>query len=207
MRYLTPFCAATLLLATSVSADTLNWNTLSVGYTKANIKLDAADFGNSKRFKPDGWQVQGSYLLTEQLYLRGRHDRVSGDLLNTGITLEQSWLSLGMRRQVTLGLDTFFEGGYAKSTSSTNTLFMDDIAIRFRDSGSGYQLGAGVRYLAKPELEFGVALRHINVSTEDSSSLAELSAAYSISAQLGLFTNLLVNSDGSMFAVGARFQF
>ena len=207
MRFQYLICTAGLLLASSATADTISWNSFSAGYAKANIKLDAADFGDRSRFKPDGWQLQGSYLLTEQLYLRGRYDRVTGDLLNVRVKSEQSWVSLGLRQQVMSGMDTFFEGGYAKESASSDILFMDDIALRFRDSGSGYQLGAGVRYLATPELELGAALRHVNVSGLDSSTLAELHASYRLNTQFALYSNFLFDSDASILGVGLSFHF
>lgn len=207
MRHLPVICAASLLMASSLSADTINWNSLSAGYAKANIKLDAADFGDRSRFKPDGWQLQGSYLLTEQLYLRGRYDRVTGNLFNTNVKSEQSWLSLGLRQQVMPGLDAFFEGGYAKELASSGIIFMDDIAIRIRESGSGYQVGAGFRYLATTELELAAAVRHVNVSGSSSSTLGELSASFQLSPQFALYGNFLFDSDASILGVGASFRF
>lgn len=207
MRYHSLLCAASLVLTGAVAADTIQWNTLSAGYAKANIKLDAADFGERSRFKPDGWQLQGSYLLSDQLYLRGRYDRVNGDLLNVKVTSEQSWLSLGLRQQVMPGLDTFFEGGYAKEKASADIIFIDDIALRYSDSGSGYQLGAGARYLATPELELGAALRYVNVSGLSGSTLGELSASYAINEQFALYSNLLLDSDASMLGIGVSLRF
>ncbi len=207
MRYHSLLCAASLVLTGAVAADTIQWNTLSAGYAKANIKLDAADFGERSRFKPDGWQLQGSYLLSDQLYLRGRYDRVSGDLLNVKVTSEQSWLSLGLRQQVMPGLDTFFEGGYAKEKASADIIFIDDIALRYSDSGSGYQLGAGARYLATPELELGAALRYVNVSGLSGSTLGELSASYAINEQFALYSNLLLDSDASILGLGVSIRF
>ncbi|MDP4535704.1 outer membrane beta-barrel protein [Alkalimonas collagenimarina] len=209
MQFKLTLCAA-LVAATSAVADSnsdINWNYVSAGYAKANIKLDAADFGERNRFKPDGWQLQGSYLLTERLYLRGRYDRVTGDLLNVSAKSEQSWLSLGLRQQIMPGLDTFFEGGYAKESASSDILFMDDIALRYRDSGSGYQLGAGVRYMATPELELGAALRHINVSGLDSSTLGELNASFRLNTQFAIYGNFLFESDNSLLGVGISYHF
>ena len=207
MRYHTLLCAASLVLTGTVTADTIQWNTVSAGYAKANIKLDAADFGERNRFKPDGWQLQGSYLLSDQLYLGGRYDRVNGDLLNVKVTSEQSWLSLGLRQQVMPGLDTFFEGGYAKEKASADIIFIDDIALRYSDSGSGYQLGAGARYLATPELELGAALRYVNVSGLSGSTLGELSASYAINEQFALYSNLLLDSDASILGLGVSLRF
>jgi opacity protein-like surface antigen len=210
MQFKLSLCVAALVVATSAVADSnsdISWNYLSVGYAKASIKWHQDELGEAQRLKPDGWQLHGSFLLSEHLYVRGRYDRVTDTWFGVNLKAEQSWLSLGLRQQVMPGMDTFFEAGYAKETATSDIAFMDDIAFRVRDSGNGYQLGAGVRYLAAPALELGAAIRHVNVSGVDNSTLGELSARYRLSPQFDLYSNYLFESDGSILGVGVSFHF
>ncbi|MCH8536428.1 MAG: hypothetical protein LAT66_01535 [Alkalimonas sp.] len=204
MQFKLSLCAAVFVTATSVVAESkpdISWNYLSVGYAKASIKWHQDELGETQRLKPDGWQLHGSFLLSEQLYVRGRYDRVTDTWFGVNLKAEQSWLSLGLRQQVMPGMDTFFEAGYAKHTTTS------ELAFRDRNSGNGYQLGAGVRYLAAPALELGAAIRHVNVSGVDNTTLGELSARYRLSQQFDLYSNYLFESDGSILGVGVSFHF
>lgn len=201
-------CAVALLMAGSVAAESsISWNYVSAGYAKASIKLDPAEMPNDSRLKPDGFQLHGSFLLSEQLYVRGRFDRLTDNWHGVNVKAEQSWLSLGLRQQVMPGIDAFFEGGYAKEKTSSGVIFMDDIAVRISDSSNGYQLGAGFRYLATPALELGAAVRYVDVSGVDNSTLGELSGRYRVSPQFDVYGNYLFESDVSVLGVGISFHF
>lgn len=197
-------CAAALLMAGSVTADSsISWNYVSAGYAKASIKLDP----NESRLKPDGFQLHGSFLLSEQLYVRGRFDRLTDNWNGVSVKAEQSWLSLGLRQQVMPGIDAFFEGGYAKEKASSGVVFIDDIAFLISDSSNGFQLGAGFRYMATAALELGAAVRYANVSDSSGITLGELSGRYRLNQNFDLYANYLFESDSSLLGVGISYHF
>ncbi|MEE2025481.1 outer membrane beta-barrel protein [Alkalimonas mucilaginosa] len=204
MRCKQALCATLFLMASGVAAANtadISWNYVSAGYAKASIKTDA------DRLKPDGWQLQGSFLLNEYLYVRARHDRVTDIWQDVSIKAEQSWLSLGLRRPSLPGVDAFFEAGYASAKTSTGVVFVDDVAFRINDSSNGYQLAAGFRYQATPALELGIALRHVDLSGQDRSNLGELSGRYRLNHQIDLYSDYVFDSDDSIWGLGISVRF
>lgn len=214
MRCKQAFCATLFLMASGAAAANtadISWNYVSAGYAKASIKTDG------DRLKPDGWQLHGSFLLNEYLYVRARHDRVTDIWQDASISIdirqdvsiksEQSWLSLGLRRPSLPGVDAFFEAGYASAKISTGVIFVDDVAFRLNDSSNGYQLAAGFRYQATPELELGIALRHVDLSDWDRSNLGELSGRYRLNHQIDFYSDYVFDSDGSIWGLGISVRF
>lgn len=186
-------------LAAQATAPDISWNYVSAGYAQANIK----NISNN-RIKPDGYQVNASYLLSETLYVAASYSDMSGGIVLDdilGMSLETSDFSmrLGMRQAATETIDAFFEAGYARTTVGVKGFE--------RNSSNGFQAGAGFRYRAAPRLELAAAMRYYNGSDIDSATLGDLSARVRLTAMFDLYASYQFDSDVSLLATGVVLNF
>ncbi|KKO46497.1 hypothetical protein WG68_04050 [Arsukibacterium ikkense] len=192
---------STTLLFTGFSANAarpdISWNYLSAGYAKANIKI-ADDF----TIKPDGYQLNASYLLSETLYVRASYFNVSesyrfSDIAGLDLDASEFTLSLGLRQAASANIDAFFEAGYGRSIAG--------ISEFGKENDNGVQAGAGFRYRATPQLELAAALRYSNLG--DSSTFGDISARVRLSSMFDLYAHYLFDSDVSVLAAGVVVNF
>lgn len=181
------------------SASNISWNYVSAGYAQANIK----NISNN-RIKPDGYQVNASFLLSDNLYLAATYTDLSGDIvlddiLGQSLKVSDFSVRLGMRQAATETIDSFFEAGYVRST----------IGVKgFTDNDSnGFQAGAGFRYRATPRIELAAAIRYANGSESDSATFGDLSTKIKLTSMFDLYASYQFDSDQSLLATGVVFNF
>ncbi|MDP5191538.1 outer membrane beta-barrel protein [Rheinheimera baltica] len=183
-------CAA--FTVTAATSPDISWNYLSAGYAKANIKIS-----DGPRFKPDGYQLNGSYLLSNNIYLRGSYFDVT--LSDTGVDLDTSevTLSLGMRDAISHQVDSFFEAGYGRSVAKLNNV---------KETDNGVQASAGFRCRVTADLELDIAARYSDLG-DDEIIYGDLSARYRITPMFDFYASYQFESDVSIFATGVVFNF
>lgn len=201
MKYfLSSLLSATLVVssftATAASPD-ISWNYISAGYAKANIKV-ADDF----TIKPDGYQLNASYLLSDTLYIQGSYSNVSepyrfSDIAGLELDSSEFTLSLGLRQAATANIDAFFEGGLSRSIAGIDGFE--------KERSNDFQAGAGFRYRATPHLELAAAVRYINSS--DTSTYGDLSARVRLTPMFDLYASYLFDSDVSLLGTGVVVNF
>ncbi|MDX5407147.1 MAG: TonB-dependent receptor [Chromatiaceae bacterium] len=190
-------CAA---FTTEAATSDISWNYVGAGYAKANIKNIA---GND--IDLNGYQLNGSYLLSDNVYLHASYYDVSGDLplLDDimGLEFEASeWqFGLGYRHAVYDNIDSFFQAGYVRSELGV---------VGFEnDTLNGFQAVAGFRYKVLPELELSAALRYNDSSDSDSSTYGDIGARYSVTTMFDLYLNYQFDSDVSLLGAGVAVKF
>lgn len=190
-------CAA---FTTEAATSDISWNYVGAGYTKVSINNIA---GNDVDL--NGYQLNGSYLLSDNLYLHASYYDVSGDLplLDDimGLEFEASeWqLGLGYRHAVYDNIDSFFQAGYVRSELGV---------VGFEnDTLNGFQAAAGFRYKVLPDLELSAALRYNDSSDSDSSTYGDIGARYSVTAMFDLYLNYQFDSDVSLLGAGVAVKF
>ncbi len=201
MKHVLPKLVYATLLFTGFSANAaspdISWNYVSAGYAKANIKI-ADDY----TMKPDGYQLNASYLLSDTLYIRGSYSDLSNDIILDdilGMTLDTSelTLSLGLRQAATTNIDAFFEGGLSRSIAGVDGFE--------KERNNDFQAGAGFRYRVTSRLELAAALKYINSS--DSSTYGDLSARARLNPMFDLYASYLFDSDVSLLGAGVVVNF
>lgn len=190
-------CSAFTTLAATPD---ISWNYVSAGYAKATIKnigFNDVDL--------DGYQIKGSYLLSDTLYLHTSYNDVSGDLNLMddilGLKLESSELvvGLGLRQTVTDNIDSFLEAGYIRS--QTNVVGFE------KNTVNGFQASAGFRYRIVHNLELAAALRYSDGSGSQSSSYGDISARYRVTPMIDLYMDYQFDSDTSLLGTGVALNF
>ena len=181
---------------TAASPD-ISWNYISAGYAKADIEI-----ADGYKIKPDGYQLNASYLLSETLYVKASYYAVSepyrfSDIAGLDLDASEFTVSLGLRKAATADIDAFFEAGYGRSVTG--------ISEFGKESDNGVQAGAGFRYRATPQLELAAAVRYSNLS--DSSTFGDLSARLRLTPMFDLYTSYLFDSDVSLLGAGVVFNF
>lgn len=178
----------------------ISWTYVSAGYAKATLKNIA---GNDVDM--NGYQLKGSYSLSDNWYLHASYYDVSGDLpfLDdiAGLEFEASelQLGLGLRQAVSDNIDSFVEAAYVRS---------DVGVVGFEnDSLNGFQAGAGVRYRVIPQLELLAALRYNDGSDVDSSTYGDIAMRYRLTAMFDLYVNYQFDSEASLFGAGVVLNF
>jgi len=185
-------CVGCTSFSVTAATPDISWNYLSAGYAKANIKV-----GDGTRFKPDGYQLNGSYLLSDDIYIRGSFFDVAGNFTGLDFDASELSISLGMRDDISEQVESYFEAGYGRSVTELNGN---------KDSLNGFQASAGFRYRAAPQLELAIAARYSDLGDDDT-IFGDLSARYRINPMLDLYANYQFESDVSLLAAGVVFNF
>ena len=184
---------------TAQAAD-INWTYLSAGYARASLDNIA---GND--IDLNGYQLSGSYSLSDNWYLHASYYDVSGDLpfLDDIMGLEfdaTEWQAgLGLRHAVSDNIDMFFQAGYVRTEAGVQGFENDTL--------NGFQAGSGFRYQVLPELELSAALRYNDGSDSDSSTYGDIGMRYNITTIFDLYLNYQFDSDASLLGAGVVVKF
>lgn len=178
----------------------ISWDYVSAGFARMTLKNSGSD-----NIELDGYQLNGSYLLSDTLYLHGSYNDVSGDLDLMGdimgLELEASelQLGLGLRQTVTNNIDSFFEAGYIRSEARV---------VGFeKDTLNGFQAAAGFRYRVIHNLELSAALRYSDGSDSESSTVGDVAARYRVTPMIDLYISYQFESDMSLLGTGVALNF
>ncbi|HEX5792596.1 MAG TPA: hypothetical protein VFY01_04930, partial [Rheinheimera sp.] len=178
----------------------ISWTYVSAGYAKATLKNIA---GNDVDM--NGYQLKGSYLLSDNWYMHASYYDVSGDLPLLADAAEQEFeasewqAGLGLRQSVSANIDSFFEAAYVRS--DVGVVGFDN------DTLNGFVAGAGFRYLIISELELAAALRYSDSSDTDSSTYGDVTLRYRITPMFDLYVNYQFDSDASLLGTGITLNF
>lgn len=190
-------CAA--VTAQAATPD-MSWTYLGAGYAKATVKNIA---GNDVDM--NGYQLKGSYSLSNNWYLHASYYDVSGDLpllddiLGLEFEASELQMGLGLRHAVSDSIYSFIEAGYVRSDAGV---------VGFEsESLNGFQAGAGIRYLVVPEVELSAALRYNDGSDVDSSTYADIAMRYHLTTMFDLYVNYQFDSDASLLGAGVILNF
>lgn len=186
--------------AFSTQANDISWTYLSAGYARASLDNIA---GND--IDLNGYQLSGSYSLSDNWYLHASYYDVSGDLplLDDimGLDFEASeWQAgLGLRQAVSHNIDVFFQAGYVRTELGV---------VGFEnDSLDGFQAGTGFRFKLSPELELSAALRYNDGSDTDGSTYGDIGMRYALTAMFDVYLNYQFDSDASLLGAGVVVNF
>lgn len=185
--------------AKAATTPDISWNYLSAGYAKANIKFD-----DGARFKPDGYQLNASYLLSDSIYVKASYYDVGneymfGDIAGLDLEFSELAISLGMRDDISDSVDSFFEVGFARSVSGLNGFE--------QDKNSGISASAGFRSRVTPQLELAIAASYSEAFDTEDKIFGDLSARYRITPMFDVYASYQSNGDFSLMTTGVVFNF
>jgi len=190
--------ALLLTVGTANAADSIRWNMAGASYHSMSID-------NDDKFKPTGFGVFGTSLITENIFLTGKYASVSDDVeyynSNFEATASSLEVGVGYRHPIALNTDIFGAVKYAffKSESSYKGYS--------RSSDTNAQIAEiGIRSLVAPSLELQGAIEYQS-NEDDSDTGFGASALYNFTEQFSGSIGYEKFDDTSGFSVSAIFFF
>jgi opacity protein-like surface antigen len=170
------FLLSTMLLlpAMSHASEAVRWDSLSFGYETVDSNGDELT----------GFNVSGSKLLSESVFVAGSYSRAENDMSVQGydFDIEYNVLSLGLgyRYAISQTSDVFASVAYEELELNINSSIYDE-----GDSDDGFSLNTGIRSALSDRLEVGATLQYIKIGDENETGL-KLSALYKLTEELSV---------------------
>lgn len=187
--------AGLLAIPGAALATDLNYNYVEVDYVTVDVDDIDEDF--------DGWAVNGSFLLSEQVFLFGGYSDISSDRIG-GFKLSTEGVTLGMgyRYELSRQTDLNFAAAFERAKAKAELSGFGSESV----SESGYSLAVGVRHMAAPQLELGVGAVYVDIGDADDTS-ANANLLWHVTDVVALGVSLSLGSDATGYAAGVRFKF
>lgn len=162
--------SALSFIAASVHAEnSLQWNQASIGVASASIGDDIS---------LSGIAFAGTKLMNDNVFLSGRFDSTSGDVIRSGniIDLELTRLSMGAgyRHALNEATDVFGRVTFESYQASASAPYRG-FTLSAEDSTTGLALEGGIRSMVSPSIELGASITSISLSVDAGSDGSDTS--------------------------------
>ena len=186
--------SAALSLSSPSLAASPKWNLLEVNYQ--TISIDDLD-----GFDPKGFGINGSYLLSDDVFVTGKFSRASDDLSGVDFDFDQANVGIGYRYALNGATDVYATLSYEKVelTASAN-----GASGNADDDGLG--VAVGTRSMLMDALEVGAYVSYVNLGDAGE-------VGYGVDANYYLTDSFAVNvgyqsiADFDTLRLGVRFAF
>lgn len=199
-----------LALPLAAGAQGLSYNYLDARYISQDVDITTSDglgLFATDEIGLEGFSIDGSMLIHENVYLFAGYDQQRSDTVNLVLAgngkYEIDTITAGLGYRVSMAPDTDFNISAAwvreegKGVDGLNVPEIDD---------DGYRIALGIRHLLSEFLELNAGASYINIFDDDVTSftaglLGHLTPRFAIGAAYA------VNSDADGFSVGLRLKF
>jgi len=176
-------------------ATDLNYDYLEVDY----VTVDVDDFDEDF----DGWSVNGSFLVAEQVFVFGGYADISTDRIGGfKLSSEGFTLGLGYRYELSRQTDLNFAAAFERVKADADLAGFGSESV----SENGYSLAVGLRTLVSPQLELAVGAVYADIGDDDDTT-ATAAALFHVTEVVALTLNLSLGSDATGYAGGVRVKF
>lgn len=183
--------AALLAIPGAAIATDLNYNYIEADYVTVDIDDIDEDF--------DGWAINGSFLVAEQVFIFGGYSDLSSDqVMGFKLSTEGVTLGVGYRYELSRQTDLNFAAAYERAKVKLTGFGSE--------SDSGYSLAVGVRHLVSPLVELGLGVAYVDIGDSDDTSVSG-NMLFHVTEQVALGLSLSLGSDATGYAAGVRFKF
>ncbi len=190
------FIALTLaaVFASPVMAKSPDWTFVEGNYIKV-------DFDDIADIKPDGFAVNGSYLVDENIFVTASVGRVSDGFQNIDLTAKVASVGVGYR----LGVNTYTDA-YGEASARYNKLRASGAGFRDRDSDTdlGVKIGLRSRVLDTVELDGSVGYNSTDFM-DDTSFTGK--ATYYFTPSIAAGVSISAGSDEKIYGGNVRWVF
>jgi len=196
-RYVTAIAMLAVMLLPSLgSAQGLGYNHVEAGI--ARIDPDSGP-------NADGAFIQGSWLVTRNLFLTAGFSDIDTDYLpNSSVWAEYETMSVGAGYRV----------GLAEATDwVTNVAYLRAKAgLRYywgrlsSDSDNGFGISTGIRHLFSERLELAAGVSYSDVLNADETAF-DASVVYHFNPTFGVLGGFSYSDDGRSLSAGVRLKF
>ena len=196
MKTLQSMVLAATLTPLLCFAEASDFNYVQGGYV--NSSVDAAGFEN---IDYDGFSVEGSLELTEELFVYGDYADISGDDDSIAADIDADAYSVGLGFIFGTNDTATFYGTLAFAEASASYPGLPDV------DETGYTFGFGARINTgdRSELEFGADYQ--DVVDTDNKVTAYAQILYEMFDDVFGYVNISGNADGEAIGVGLRYAF
>ena len=166
---------------TALAANSPDWKFVEAGYTKMDID-------DNESFEPDGFTVNGKYLLNNNIYLNGEYSSFE----EGGFDFDMLTLGAGYRLPVNATTDAYFGVNFERIDNNV-------------DDETGYSVNAGLRSMITEQVELNGEVGYFDI--DDSEVTFKVGANYYITPQWAVGASYEVIDDLDIMQVTARFSF
>jgi hypothetical protein len=168
---------------------TPNFDYLQAGYAQFDIGF----------MKLDGYHVEGSFSVNENIFVRGRYLNTSKDIDNISNELDMTTVSIGYKLPVN------------KNTSYYAAISYEEISLgggSDNESNDGYGASLGSKSFINPQVELYGELNYIKIDDLNLSEIGyEFGAQYYLNNHWSVGANYRKFDDTSLVNAGFRFSF
>lgn len=182
----------TTLVASPIAfAKTPNFNFVSGGYLDGDIDGEGAD----------GWTIDGSTLVSENVFLSGQYQTV-GDSEN-GLDVDINWLSAGVGYRTAISASTDFYGLVTYENLEAEASYRGNSAS---EDENGYGLSVGVRSMVSDSIELDGRLGYIDIADESETSIS-VGARFHMNESFSFGANYTSLDDLDLISATVRYSF
>lgn len=145
----------------------------------------------------DGWEIKGSFELSNDFYLTAGYQILDADYLSTDIDADLFNAGIGYKFAITNSTTLFTELEYLHVKLKADNFGSE--------SDDGYQFGAGVRSMLTNNLELKAAAYYQDLDGSD--EFIKVGGAYKFNDALSVYLDVDTDFDNSQMMTGVRFQF
>jgi hypothetical protein len=175
---------ATVTVLSSTALAQPNYTYVDLSYVRADL-----DRGPTV----DGFGVDGSLRVSNELHLVGGYERLTG----SNLTVDLYRVGLGYQQALVQGTDFVARGGLARTKIDAN---------RFgSDSDNGWFAQAGVRSALTDSLELNAFLTHSDAGGSRTS--IDVGGVYYVTSIVGITLGASFSDDENIYKGGIRFAF
>lgn len=193
LKFIAAVVAASL--SSSVVADELSYDNLTVGYNESTFDVD----GGSD-LDLDGFGAGLSFSIADDWYLKLDTSMQSGDEAGVDLDLDLSTVNFGYHTAVSGNTDFIAELGYAAVDVEVSAG-----GFSASDDESAANLVLGFRGKPMANFEWGASVQHMDF--DDSTTFFNLEGRYFFTDNFSLGLEGKFESDMNIYALEARFDF
>ncbi|HMM44949.1 MAG TPA: hypothetical protein PKE41_04895 [Candidatus Macondimonas sp.] len=171
-----------------------------IGYDYVDLSYRMLDRGDAETLNDefDGPAVRISLGFTDRFYGLIENTYLEAD----GAKVDFSDLVIGggYRQSVAEDTDFFAEAAWVRRDVDTPNRFEDG-------KDDGFQLGAGLRYMARDMLELNIAALYRAGLFDDNEAVLRAGGVWSVYGPLGVQGGAALSNDAALYDLGLRFSF
>ena len=194
MKWFNGLAGASLLLAGSLV------QAQGIGYDHVDLSYRTMDRDGADRLDDtfDGPAIRLSLGITDTIYGIIENSYLEAD--SADVDFSDLLVGVGYRQALAPDMDFIGEAAWLRRDIDTRSRFEDG-------KEDGFQLAAGLRYLAKEMLELNLTALYQDGILDDNEAMLRAGGLWSVYGPLGVQASAAVGADSTVYDLGLRVSF